>query len=147
MNREKNGYLEIDDIQRFIKKNKVSVDSFETKLIDENLVPLILKIGVNEWQIQVMDEYQDLEVNNSNLNVVLVLRELELIIDSTDYLQWCKQQSIVPNNDKLLAYFKAINGLIPEIQVYFPNRELTSFISDLDFQLNQGPAQYIRNMK
>lgn len=137
-------YPEINNIQNFITSNKVYINKTNSEQIDNKLKPLHLRIGKSTHIVHVDDEYEDLRYNNNLLNFVLVFRELELINETTDFLDWCKQQALNATNDKLLNYYKDTVKLLPGINDYFPNKKLTSFISDLDFQLNAGAIQCLR---
>ena len=132
------------DIQDFIAKHQVVIQKNTSELIDEELTPMFLIMHDVVYEIQIMDEYQDLKYGNAFLDFILVFRELEQINDSVDYLDWCKQQGLQPNNDQLRNYFIAIVKVIPEISTRFPNNKITSYILDLDFQLNSGAIQSLR---
>lgn len=138
-------YPEINNIHDFITNYQVFINKTTTKWIDKRLIPVELKLGGIMYLVQIFDEYKDLNFNNTLLNFILVFRELELINDSTDYLDWCKQQGLKANNDQLRNYYTDIVKVLPEIVEYFPNKKITSFISDIDFQLNAGTIQLLRN--
>lgn len=140
-----NRYPEIDNIHNFIKTNEVIIRYSKTSTLQNGLIPLTLSLKNSEHQIYVMDEYDDLRFNNPLLNAVLVFQELEIIEDSTDYLNWCKQQSIQANNEVLRVYYMNMITTLPNIARYFPNNTITSFVSGLDFQLNAGAAQRLRS--
>ena len=140
-------YPELDLLKKLVKTHAITITSSTSEAINDDLVPVILIIQNKEFLIQIMDEYNDLKVNNPLLNVVLVLRELEMINDSTDFLDWVKQQGLNSNNHKLLDYYTSICKRYDTLASYFPGDQLTSFVSDLDFQLNAGPVQMLRNKR
>jgi hypothetical protein len=144
MDRRAKSFPENRAIQNFMDTYNIKISWSRAGIIDIELVPMELKIGDKTYTVHVIDEYNDLNYYNQLLNFVLVFRELELINDSTDYLDWCKQQALKVNNDALSNYYTDTINLIPEISDYFANKEITSFIQDLDFQLNSGAIQYLR---
>ncbi len=144
MTLKENQYPEINHIHSFIKKYDVVINIINSDKPQNGLTPLTLKLKNLEHVIYMMDEYDDLRFNNPLLNFVLVFRELELIADSTDYLNWCKQQSIDAHNDVLSAYYADLASALPDIAKCFPDYNITSFVSDLDFQLNAGVIQTLR---
>lgn len=144
MNRRANHFPEVREIQNFIDTHSIVTGWSRASIVDINLVPMELKIGAQTYTIHVMDEYNDLNYYNPLLNFVLVFRELELINDSSNFTDWCRQQGINANNDSLRSYYIDVAVTIPEISNYFSNKEITSFIGDLDFQLNSGAVQYLR---
>ncbi len=137
-------YSEINDIHNFLNSNDVTIETILHPIISDSFVPLKLKIQNQFFIIQVNDEYNDLDNAKPLLNFVLVFRELELLNEATDYLDWCKQQSVDANNNLLINYYKNIIRVITNINSCFPDSKVTSFVSDLDFQLNSGVMQYLR---
>ncbi|GAB5400693.1 MAG: hypothetical protein Aureis2KO_22780 [Aureisphaera sp.] len=137
-----NQYPEIDALQNFVSVNKVVIR--QTKdVIHKSLVPVSFQCKGQEYIIQVLDEYHDLNCQNPLLHVVLVLRELELIDDAKDYNVWCKHQGF-SGNPSVETYYGEITERISFLKPSFPYGKLNSFISDLDFQLNSGAAQALR---
>ncbi len=143
MNTEK-PYKEIKALTSFIEEHTISAKKADIDAIHADLVPVTLQIANKNILVQVMDEYNDLSHQNGLLTVVLCLRELELLEDSFNVAQWYKQQGLTSSSEKLENYYKSIIKELPELKVHFPNGALTSFIPDLDFQLNAGAAQALR---
>lgn len=137
-------YLEIINIQTFIATRGITICLGKGDSIDENLIPVNLKINSNTHTIHVLDEYDDLNYYNPVLNFIIVFRALVTIDESKDFLVWCKQEGLNPNNHKLLDYYKNICKAINDINSCFPNNEIDYFVSDLDFQLNAGAIQFLR---
>ena len=98
------------------------------------------------FNVMIEDEQDDLMLNDSRVNVVLVLRELELIHHSSDYLHWCRLQGLLCHADrgKLHSYYQNIVWMLPKLYQLFGKNEIETFISDLDFELNSGAMQFLR---
>jgi len=73
----------------------------------------------------------------------LVLRELEIYKESTDFLDWCKTQDVNPDSNELRTYYQELAGIYNEVESKLG--KIDSQISDLDFQLNAGTVQELRN--
>ncbi|GAA3636885.1 hypothetical protein [Flavivirga jejuensis] len=138
-------YPEIINIQNFIATKGVTTCLGKVPLIDQNLIPVILKIGNDTYVVHVLDEYDDLNYYNPILNFIIVFRAITIIDDSQDFLTWCKQQGLNPNNHKLLSYYKDICAAIYSINNYFHDNKINYFILDLDFQLNTGVIGFLRS--
>ena len=71
-------YPEIQILKEFIKENQVSVSVsvLASKSSESRLIPVELKINRLTLKIYIDDEFKDLKLNNSLLNVILALREL-----------------------------------------------------------------------
>ena len=137
-------YPEIINIQTFIATRGITICLGKGVSIDKSLIPVNLKINDNTNTIHVIDEYDDLNYCNPVLNFIIVFRAMVTINESEDFLIWCKQEGLNPNNHKLLDYYKDICKAINDINSCFPNNEIDYFVSDLDFQLNAGVIQFLR---
>lgn len=139
----KQKYPEIDALKKFYDTNNILIQNITPSIFEGVFV---IKILLNDvlYKVFIQDEYRDLEIRNTLLHAVLVLREWEIIDDSTDYLDWCRQQGFPVKNEVLRQYYQETSANIPQITSYFKDNKLTSFITDLDFQLNAGAAQFLR---
>ena len=135
---------QIEEIQQFITEHQISVQKNSEAVIAANLIPVDLTIGAKRYTVQVNDEYNDLAHNNELLTVVLVFRELAILNDSTDFLQWCSQNDVDGSNTQLLSYYTELCSRMGEITCLFPDNEIDYFITDLDFQLNAGAISILR---
>ncbi|MBX2828971.1 MAG: hypothetical protein KTR22_12470 [Flavobacteriaceae bacterium] len=135
-------YPEIAALQKWIHEQDVAVTRMQASIHAE-LISVSLTVSNEVVVLQIMDEYCDLEKNSTLLTVILCLRELELIDDSKDYENWCRFQNI-EGTTEAEAYYLAMKERLPTLKPFFPNGELDSFISDLDFQLNAGAIQELR---
>jgi len=138
-------YPKIAKIKNFILHEDISISKSDGDITKhDHLVAMNLKIKNEQYTVFVDDEYEDLKKKDSVLNFILVFRSLAMIDDSSDFLEWCTQNSINPNSTKSLAYYKNICSKIEEIKLLFKNNTVDYFISDLDFQLNSGAIQLLR---
>ena len=135
---------EIDAIQSFITENKISVIRNTIDGIISVLTPVDLSIRGKTYTIQINDEYNDLAYHNKLLQIILVLRELATINDTSDFLHWCTLHDYDASNSQLLAYYSNLCTNMEEITSCFKNNEIDYFVSDLDFQLNSGMIQQLR---
>ncbi|GAA3616512.1 hypothetical protein Q4Q39_01070 [Flavivirga amylovorans] len=137
-------YPEITDIQNFIATRGITIWLGKGLSIDKKLIPIVLKIDNSTYNIHVSDEYDDLDYYNPILNFIIVFRAIVAINESSDFLDWCRQEDLNPDNYKLLDYYKGICNVISNINLSFPDNEIDYFVSDLDFQLNTGAMQFLR---
>ena len=139
----KQKYPEIDALKKFYDTNNFLIQNITPSIFEGVFVTTILLNEIS-YKVFIQDEYHDLEIKNTLLHAVLVLREWEIIDDSTDYLDWCRQQGFPAKNEVLRQYYQEATANTPQITSYFKDSKLTSFITDLDFQLNAGAAQFLR---
>jgi hypothetical protein len=136
--------LKIKEIEYFISKNKVLTSIEKGPGISKELIPIYFQIDTIHCVIHVIDEYEDLQLNTELLRLILVLRALVIFNDATDFLNWCALQNLNPDNTPLRNYYIETIALLDPIGSLFPNRIITSFITDLDFQLNAGVILQLR---
>ena len=139
-------YPELQNLQQFVDAYHV-VARRNNMPIEKYLTAMTLFIADEQFDIQVDDEYCDLDLEHPLVHIVLTLRALELIEESTDYLQWCNFLGISTGNEQLRRYYQRTVKLLPNIRAYFNKGEVTSFITDMDFELNAGAMQYLREQK
>lgn len=137
-------YPEIIHIHNFIAANNVTIWLSNADFIDQTLIPVVLKLDNKTYTIHVSDEYEDLNYYNPVLSFIIVFRAITIIDESEDFLIWCKQEGLNPNNHELLNYYKTLCNAIDDINSYFPDNKIDYFVSDLDFQLNAGVMQFLR---
>lgn len=136
-------YPELTALEQLIQEQGVRVIRSNHDRIAE-LIPVELTIQQQSLIVYIEDEYHDLDRNNHTLAVVLALRELECINESTDYLDWCSEMGIKTHHEELRQYYQELILKIPTLNTYFPNNRITCFINNLDFQLNAGAIQFLR---
>ena len=108
------------------------------------LTPVIFKIKNKEFSFLIDDEYRDLDNPNRLLRVELMLRFLELFEESEDYLVWCRYHMLDSNTPGLLTYFRKVVEQYDLVSAILNQHPIECFLSDLDWELNAGAAQYLR---
>lgn len=131
-------------MKRFVFANQMKVSLNLKAKIHPQLSAVHLSIKDTKSVIHIMDEYDDLSEKHPLIPCLLVLREFELLDESSDYMNWCKKQGLEIMNEAIRSYYQGIIPKLEEIRACFPGRRLTSFITDLDFQLNAGAMQVLR---
>jgi hypothetical protein len=101
-----------------------------------------LHIKDNIFNIFVSDEYKDLDSRNQLLCLNLVLRELELYEEAEDYLAWCGFSNLDPSDGQVREYHMDLRLIYRDVEHLLGG--IDSCISDLDFELNSGAAQWLR---
>ncbi|MCW5519461.1 hypothetical protein J1N09_06405 [Aureitalea sp. L0-47] len=137
-------YPEIKALNLFIQTTSAKFHGNNTIPPTLDLVAGSLILSESAYPVFINDEYQDLELPDERIAIVLALREFEIIEESTDYLQWCKLQGITAHSEEIRSYYQETVNRIPELKKHFNSGELSSFITDLDFQLNAGAMQLLR---
>lgn len=139
-------YPELITLKEFTQAHQLEIKSkgLQSKLLpDHHLISFSFRSKPNE--LHYLDEYGDLETNNTLLHIACCLEELEAVEDSTDYLQWCTESGFDAAKTGLLDYYKALVHFNDSIRTYFKNQRVESFVNSLDFQLNQRAVQALRN--
>ncbi|MDY8136064.1 hypothetical protein [Aquimarina sp. 2201CG5-10] len=145
MSQKEDKYPEVIALKAFcIEKNCATRKLDDSYTLHSFFTPILLLIDSVEIVIQVQDEYNDIAINNSLLNIVLCLQELELIEDSTDYLNWLQFQSIKKSTETLRSYYQKMVDVIPDLRPKFAHKTITSFIPGIDYQLNSNSMYYLR---
>lgn len=136
-------YPEIDALKHLYKSNHITITKASFSEI-ENVALVEINFKKDSFSVLIQDEYNDLKHPNYLLHLAIVLRELEFIEESTDFLDWCKQNSYPAESDFILDYYRTKVEELPTIATYFPNNKIDSYIGDLDYQLNAGAVQFLR---
>ncbi|NQY04827.1 MAG: hypothetical protein HRT68_01160 [Flavobacteriaceae bacterium] len=103
-----------------------------------------VKIKNKNFDLYVYDEYDDLKVDNQLLCLSLVLLELEVYDEEEDFLNWCFALGVSFKDEKIRAYHMDLRTIYADIQNLIGTIE--NPISDYDFQMNAGVAQYLRKL-
>ena len=138
-------YPEIKAIDTFIEAQAADFHRNDQDSTQFDLLSGTLHLSNKEYPVFIDDEYGDLELADKRIPIVLALREFEIIDESKDYLHWCTMQGIPANSEIIRSYYQDTVKRIPELKKHFNSGKLTSFISDLDFQLNAGAMQWLRS--
>ncbi len=94
------------------------------------------------FRIHVDDEYQDLRIESEILNLCLVLRSLEELQDATSFEHWCQSTGINPELGIACSYYETSHQVLEEVKAILG--DIDSQISDLEFSLNAGAANFLR---
>lgn len=136
-------FPEINRLNALREKFDVSIRKTGKFLRDRNYYPeVVFRIGSTSYNIYIDDEFNDLRIGNSLLNLCLVLRSLEIYEDTDDYLQWCTELGIDSSDNIARAYHMGLRTMYSEIESRIG--KIDSCISDFDFELNAGAAQELR---
>nr|WP_299384490.1 hypothetical protein [Allomuricauda sp.] len=138
-------YPENKALMSLYERHSIKVSQIVGKyLLDCLDYPLIhLVVGLQEFEFYVDDEFHDLQVNNPLLSLCLALRELEGYRDEGPLEQWCKALMLDSENTQVTSHYRNLERIYPSlVSLLGP---IDSQISDLDFQLNAGAAQELRN--
>jgi len=142
-------YTEINALEEFMNKYGVVIDIDTREAYDFDFVKASVVIDSLNLDVLIEDEYDDLLLNDPRVDLVLVLRELELIDHSSDYLHWCRLQGLLCSTErgKLHSYYQNIVWILPKLYQIFGKNEIETFVSDLDFELNTGAMLHLREPK
>ena len=133
-------YPEIENLKTILSSHSISIFYQEKKA---NCLQLVhLSISKQIFPIYTQDEYDDLSLNNPLLNLCLVLRELEIYQESSDYLNWCNTQGVNASDETIRKYYMSLDNSYTVIEKIIG--KIDSQINDLDFQLNAGAAWELR---
>lgn len=139
-----NSYPEIQALQKIYDDYKIHIavvkDSYLTNAQDHPEV----RFTINHcpFTIYIDDEYEDLAIGHPLLSLYLILREFGIYREEEDLLTWSNGKGLDPGNIKVLQYYKELSKTYIEIEQLLG--KVDPPISDLDFQLNAGPAQALR---
>lgn len=144
MVKEKSHYPEIEELKEVHQKHEVKITVSTKDFLDGNMgyPAVVFSLKANSFHIFVDDEYQDFKNNNPLLSLCLILRELDYYSDSNDYVLWCKEHQLEPNNTQVLSYFRSLAGTYREIEKILGT--IDSIINDFDFEMNAGAAFELR---
>ena len=136
-------YNELEKLTSYFKRNKIEIKRNASKDI-QSFKALELNLNNNLFSIYIDDEYNDVNEDNPLMCFFLILRELEIYQDSTDYLDWCKQLGVNANDEQLRQYYFTLGKSYKKIEKILG--KINSCISSLDYQLNTGVVQELRSL-
>ena len=136
-------YNQLEKLASYFKRNRIEIKINQTKDI-QSFKTLELNLNNNNFIIYIDDEYNDINEANPLMCLFLILRELEIYKDSTDYLDWFKQLGVNANDEKLRQYYFTLGTSYKKIENILG--EVDSCISSLDYQLNTGVIQKLRGL-
>ena len=128
-------YPEIDKLKSIYTAHAISIKILK-RANREGFVLAEINIDSKTWNIYIDDEYGDCTKNRPLVAFYLVLFSLETYHDSTDFLDWCRQNLLDASNPGLLDYYKSLKTTYSEIKSVLGG--IDSCISSLDYQLRTG---------
>ena len=125
---------EIELLQLLQEKHHLSVVALN-KPSKEGMIPVLFHVGKKTYDLYVYDEYQDFDAKNQLLCIYLVLSAIEDYLGSQDYLVWCKNQTITPD-DTWLQYYRDLASKCREMELVLG--KIDSYIPHLEYELRSG---------
>lgn len=139
-----NSYPEIQALQQIYDDHTIEIRvTKDLYLREKEHTKVTFVLNNLAFELYIDDEYNDLSIGNPLLSLCLVLRELETYNEEEDIVTWSISKGIDPGNPMVLNYYKNLSKIYTQIEQELG--KIDSHISDLDFQLNAGPAQVLRN--
>ena len=136
-------YHELEKLATYFNVNNIKIKSNVSKDI-QSFKALELNLNNSIFTIYIDDEYNDVNEANPLLCFFLILRELEIYNDSTDYLNWCKQVGVNADDEQLRQYYITLGTSYKKIEKILG--EIDSCISSLDYQLSTGAIKKLRGL-
>ena len=109
----------------------------------EGMIPVSFCVGKKSYNIYIYDEYEDFDLGNQLLCVYLVLSSLEDYQENQDYLVWCDNQMITPD-DIWLQYYRDLASMYSEIKKSLG--QIDSYIPHLEYELRSGSYYQLLNV-
>ncbi|WP_340076304.1 hypothetical protein [Leptobacterium sp. I13] len=142
---EEGDYVEIQELQKLLKSYNILIKKDGRYLDKEKtFFGICMTVKGHSFLLYTDDEYNDFDEQNQLLCLCLVLRELEIYEDASDFLVWCNFTGLQPAEETVRAYYMELRNTYAAIEKFLG--KIDSCISHLDFQLNSGAAQTLRNM-
>lgn len=139
-------HLAIAKLQEYIDEYNIVINPIKNGFLagHEYYKKIELIIANEQFPLFVYDEYDDLSNTNQLLNLCLVFNELEVYEDCEDFLEWCKELGLKPENVEARTHYM-------DLRVYYSKiihiiGTLEHPISCYDFNLNAGAAQLLRKL-
>jgi len=122
---------------------KINVSNSEFLAPNKEYRKVDFALNGTNFSLFVDDEYDDFKYKNPLLDLCLLLRELDYYSDSYDYLLWCKELGLKPEQSQVLDYFRDLGRIYREVEKIIG--KIDPIINDFDFQMNAGAAYELRN--
>jgi hypothetical protein len=139
-------YDEIRALHDLIVEFNIHIRIFEDKNLSgrEDYPSVLFKIGEKSYDLYVEDKYTDFDEQNQIICLHLVLSELEDYNSHQDISVWSSAKSLNLSDPAVLSYYRDLDKLYREISVKLGVE--SSFIDQVHFELNTGPAQILRSI-
>ena len=139
-----NDYPEIQQLKTLRERYQISIEVLDEHLDGRSdFKKVLFFIGQDSYEIFIDDEFQDFSTKNIDLHLCLVLRSLEAYQEADDFLVWCTHLGLNASNNEVRRHHMDLDTTYREVEKRIGS--IDSFINDLDFQLNAGAAQALRN--
>lgn len=136
-------YKELNNLSSYFNSAGISFKRYQSEDV-QSLKAMDINLNNSSFFIYIDDEYNDINEDNPLMCFFLILRELEIYKDSTDYLDWCKQLGVDANDEKLRQYYISLDSTYNKIEKILG--KINSCINSMDYQLNNGVIQKLRNI-
>ena len=121
----------------------LAVRPTDTGLDDPDAVDILISDSAGDLRLTVFDEYGDARTGNRRLLCVLCSQELGEVADAGDFDAWRKAHSLDASPAARTAYERNCQtraSLLDSFGVW------PDVVSDLDWQLDSGTAQTLRQL-
>ena len=136
-------YPELLRLLELYRKLNPEISPVEGEFLEKEYYPLVhFTLKRTTYSIYIDDEFGDRDLESPLMNLCLVLRALENYLDAEDYLVWCTQHGIDSSSTLAREYHMGLGNVVRDIQKWID--PIDSYISDFDFELNAGAAQFLR---
>ena len=134
-------YPEINQLLAYFKRARISF-VLKERIDEENLWAQLL-INSKQWDLFILDEYQDFDPEYPLFCLFLVLTALEEYEESKDFLTWSTSNGLKTSSTRLLDYYRNLGTSLNEIKSILG--AIDSCINPLDYQLRTGVIQALKN--
>lgn len=138
-------YPEVRALLQLQEQHDIKIKVIESDFSGGDLQKVVFCLGPAKYLLYLEDEYEDFKRSNTLLHLFLVLLELEELKGTKNAQEWSKQKMLKWSNSKLLSYYDAMHKAITAIEQKIGT--IDAQIPSLDYQLNSGAIQYLRNTK
>lgn len=141
-------YQEIKELQSLNHSCKIRISPIPNTFLngDKTWPGVIVELDSRKETLYLFDEYNDLSPTNYLLNLHLFLLAMEDYEESSDYLSWCQEYGVNPSNSEFRNYHIDLAPLFPILKENLGG-VIQSPISKMDWQLNAGAAEVLRDHK
>ena len=136
-------YKELNYLSSYFNRAEISFKRYQSEDV-QSLKAMDTNLNDSSFLIYIDDEYNDINEDNPLLCFFLILRELEVFKDSIDYLNWCKQLGVDASDEILRQYYISLDSTYNKIEKILG--KIDSCINSMDYQLNTGVIQKLRNI-
>ncbi len=137
-------YPEIEALSALHFASGIAIEKQSGCLCKKSNYPEVrVKIDSQQWTLFLFDEFKDLNHPNALLHLELLLMEIEMYVDSEDFLSWCKELGVDAGCAQAINYYRELDQVAFDLGTRLQRSE--GLLCPMDFELNAGAAQYLRN--